>query len=263
MKLTQFPSINVSNLVSAFVGRSTMPKLLIAGAATAIATVSFTGGVTAQTPQDSPQLNLVDGGAIAQVQLKGNPRANSVLNVPNAPRSNASNSRSLASEINEETLRIETAENATLFIFDDDPLLENGFPAYGNSFITQGYIYRAGTLNGSNGVNEDGSPEFPERVLGTWVCRGWFVNEDGAVAESGALVITSQTFNFGEEFGNEMIVTDGFELAEVGVPVNRAITGGTGRFRRGLGQATQVFLGVNGTEGFNLRHEIVIEQPQH
>jgi hypothetical protein len=39
---------------------------------------------------------------------------------------------------------------------------EDDLPAYGNSFITQGYIYEYGTLNGSNGVLPNGKPEFPD-----------------------------------------------------------------------------------------------------
>lgn len=161
----------------------------------------------------------------------------------------------------DEVLRIETAENATLFVFDDAPLLDNGFPAYGNTFITQGYIYPAGTLNGGNGVNPDGSPEFPELVLGHWFCRGWFVNEDGAAASTGALVIATQIFNFGDEVGNQTIVTDGLELVDVGVPVTRAIIGGTGRYRAAVGEVHQVLLGPNATEGLNLQHEITISHP--
>ena len=61
-------------------------------------------------------------------------------------------------------VEVEVAEDGTRFVFDEAPLLENGYPAYGNAFVTQGYIYPAGTLDGTNGVNADGSPEFPELV---------------------------------------------------------------------------------------------------
>ena len=151
------------------------------------------------------------------------------------------------------------AEDATRFIFDDAPLLDNGFPAYGNSFVTQGYIYPAGTLNGSNGVNADGSPEFPELVLGRWVCRGWFINEAGALAESEEFVITHQLYNFGQALGNETLVSDGWEIADVDEPVARAITGGTGRYSSAGGEAVQKFLGFNTTEGVNLSFELSVE----
>jgi hypothetical protein len=42
-------------------------------------------------------------------------------------------------------------------------------PAHRNPFVTQGYVYPADTLKpGIDGVNEDGSPAFPDLVLGTW-----------------------------------------------------------------------------------------------
>ncbi|MDJ0703648.1 MAG: hypothetical protein QNJ46_10245 [Leptolyngbyaceae cyanobacterium MO_188.B28] len=158
----------------------------------------------------------------------------------------------------EAVLRIETAEDSTRFVFDDAPVLDNGFPAYGNSFITQGYIYPAGTLNGGDGVNADGSPQYPDKVIGRWVCKGWFVSQEGAAATSGELVITTQTFNFGEALGNRTIVTEGWELAEVGTPVKRAVIGGTGEFRNVDGEASQVVIGMNAIEGFNLRHELFL-----
>lgn len=158
-----------------------------------------------------------------------------------------------------EVLRFDVAEDGTRFVFDDAPLLANGFPAYGNSFVTQGYIYPAGTLNGSNGVNPDGSPEFPELVMGRWVCRGWFINEAGAAASEGEFVITTQTYNFGEELGERTIVSDGWELADVQKPVARAIIGGTGVYSQASGEAVQEFLGFNETEGVNLTFVLEVE----
>ena len=43
------------------------------------------------------------------------------------------------------------------------PGVRRRLSAHGNAFITQGYIYPAGTLTDSNGVNPDGTPEFPTR----------------------------------------------------------------------------------------------------
>ena len=58
-------------------------------------------------------------------------------------------------------MHFDVAESGSKFSFDEAPLLPSGFPAYGNAFITQGYIYPAGTLGADNGVNPNGSPEFP------------------------------------------------------------------------------------------------------
>jgi len=158
-----------------------------------------------------------------------------------------------------ETIAIDVAEDMTRFVFDPDVVHDDGMPRHGSAFITQGYIYPAGTLNGSNGVNEDGSPEFPDKVIGEWTCRGWFVGE-GAHAQSGPMVITTQLYNFGAELGNEMLVLEGYELADVGVAIERAITGGTGKYRSARGSAQQTFLGFNATEGVNLSLVIEVER---
>ena len=78
-----------------------------------------------------------------------------------------------------EVLKFDLAENGLRFIFAPTPVHEDGMPAYGNSFVTEGYIYPHGTLNGTNGVLENGAAEFPDKVIGKWTCRGWFVG-DGA-----------------------------------------------------------------------------------
>jgi hypothetical protein len=157
-------------------------------------------------------------------------------------------------------LEFDVAEDMSRFVFDEAPVDDNGMPAHGNPFITVGYLYPKGTLNGSNGVLEDGSPEFPDQVLGTWVCRGWFYG-DGGAATAGPWVITTQIYNFGEEYGEVTLVSEGYELADVGVPVKRAITGGTGPYSQVRGEANQTFLGFNGSEGVNLTFTIELDQP--
>lgn len=154
-------------------------------------------------------------------------------------------------------LRFDVAENATRFVFDPDLLHDDGLPAYGASFVTQGYIYPAGTLDETNGVTADGSPEFPDQVLGQWICRGWFIG-DGAHTSSGAWVVTTQTYTFGSVDGGAAIVSDGHELTDVGVAVDRAVIGGTGSFAGAGGAATQSLLGFNAVEGVNLEFEITL-----
>jgi hypothetical protein len=156
------------------------------------------------------------------------------------------------------TLKFDVAEDMTRFAFDPDHAYEeDGLPAHGSFFVTQGYIYPEGTLDGSNGVNPDGSPEFPELVIGSWTCYGTFIGE-GAHASSGAMVLTTQIYNFGDELGDQMIVSDGYELADVGVPIQRAITGGTDEYDDARGEVTQRFLGFNASEGFNLTYELEV-----
>ena len=160
-------------------------------------------------------------------------------------------------------LKFDVAESMPKFVFDEAPVLPSGLPAYGNPFITQGYIYPYRTLDGTNGVLADGSPEFPELVIGEWTCRGYFIG-NGAETTTGPWVITTQLYDFYESSGfvegrqssRSNLITDGYEIADVGVAVTRPVTGGTGRFQRSRGQARQKLLGFNASEGVNLRFRI-------
>jgi hypothetical protein len=151
----------------------------------------------------------------------------------------------------------DVSENAKRFVFDETPLHDDGAPAYGNEFVTEGYIYPFGTLNGTNGVNPDGSPEFPDRVIGRWTCRGWHVGE-GAKTVSGPWVITHQLYDLGDRPGQVTLTTDGLELVDIGVPVKRAVIGGTGPYAEARGEATQTMIGFNQLNGANLRVEIKV-----
>jgi hypothetical protein len=158
-----------------------------------------------------------------------------------------------------QVLKFDIAEDGNRFAFDEEPVFEDGMPAYGNSFVTEGYIYPEGTLNGSNGVLENGEPEFPELVLGRWTCYGWFVNEGGH-STTGPMVITTQIFDLGEAYGDTTIVTDGYELADFNVSVKRAITGGTGEYVDASGEAVQELLGFTEQMGVNIRYELRISE---
>jgi hypothetical protein len=164
-----------------------------------------------------------------------------------------------------DTLEVDIAEDGTRFVIDEAPVFDDGFPAHGNAFITQGYIYPAGTLTDSNGVNPDGSPEFPDQVIGEWSCTGYFIGE-GAHATEGAWVYSTQLFAFGDnaDTGAETIVVTGYEGVEVGAIVTGAITGGTGSYATAIGEADQELLGINNPElptmGINKTVELNIEQ---
>ena len=149
-------------------------------------------------------------------------------------------------------LRFDIAENGSRFSFDAEPVDENGLPAYGGEFITQGYLYPHGFLDTHNGVMEDGSPAYPNEVLGRWVCRGWHIGE-GASTVTGPWVVTTQIFDLKEEFGKQTIITEGYELSDIDLPINRAITGGTGKYSRARGNSTQKLLGFNQSQGVNVR----------
>ncbi len=159
------------------------------------------------------------------------------------------------------TLNYDVSENMYRFSFSDAPVFEDGLPAYGNTFITQGYVYPDGFLDEHTGTKADGSPAFPDEVLGIWTCRGYFVG-DGAHTESGAMVITTQHWDLYEKPGYKpgkksdfVLTNEGYESAEVDVPWHRPITGGTDEYAGAKGEAIQRFLGLNPSEGFDLRVE--------
>lgn len=157
------------------------------------------------------------------------------------------------------TVKFDVAEDATRFVFDEEPVDEDGLPEYGNPFVTQGYIYPEGTLGESNGVKANGEPEFPDKVIGEWTCRGWFVGE-GAATKSGPWVVTTQLYDLGDKPGEVTLVTDGSEISDIGEEAKRAITGGTGPYKRAAGEGGQTLLGFNATEGVNLRFEFKVEK---
>ena len=154
---------------------------------------------------------------------------------------------------------LEVAEDFTRLVADEAPVFEeDGFPAYGNPFITQGYLYPEGTLTCEegtcNGVLEDGSPEFPDKVIGEWTCWGYHIG-DGMHTESGPVVVTTQLFNFGstDTAGAETLVSMGYERMDTSIPFLRAVTGGTGRYYAASGEQIQSFLGFNGIDGVSLQ----------
>jgi len=165
------------------------------------------------------------------------------------------------SEMQEEVqiLEFDVAEDMNRFIFDKDIAYDDGMPADGSSFITRGYLYEPGTLNESNGVNPDGSPEFPEKVIGEWICQGYMINDAGH-ATGGVWVFSTQFFQLGDEPGAQTLVTTGYELADVGVAIARAVTGGSGDYKTARGESSQTLLGLNATEGVNLRVQIAVQQ---
>ena len=184
--------------------------------------------------------------------LPAAPAAQAAANLPEPAGSQSSNAQG-------RRLQFDVAEDMTRFIFDQDVAYEDGLPADGSSFITRGYIYEYGTLEGGNGVNPDGSPEFPDKVLGEWICSGYMINDAGH-ATGGVWVFSTQFFQLGDEPGAQTIVTTGYELADVDAAIARAITGGTGDFKTARGESKQTLLGLNATEGVNLRVEFVVQK---
>ena len=152
----------------------------------------------------------------------------------------------------EAPMAFDVAEDHTRIFMAAAPLHENGMPAHGNAFVSQGYIYPEGTLaDGTVGVLEDGSPAFPELVLGTWTCDGYFVGEGGN-ATTGVWIISRQTFAFND---GATVVTQGTEIADIGQPNLRPVTGATGDFADVDGGLIQTTLGFNDFWGLSATYE--------
>jgi hypothetical protein len=76
-------------------------------------------------------------------------------------------------------------------------------------------------------------------VLGTWTCDGYFVGEGGN-ATSGVWIISRQTFVFDD---GATVVTQGTEIADIGQPNLRPVSGATGEFASIEGGLIQTTLG--------------------
>ncbi len=157
----------------------------------------------------------------------------------------------LSSTAHAEVMRFQVAEDGNRFAYDESRVYDDGMPAHGSGFVTQGYIYPDGTLSGTNGVLADGSPEFPDKVIGEWICYGYMIGEAGH-ATSGAWVVSTQIYQFNGDYDGATVITNGFEIADVNVPVSRAVTGGTGSFTGAVGEQTQALLGFTEQMGVNL-----------
>ncbi|MDU9006907.1 hypothetical protein [Sedimentitalea todarodis] len=147
----------------------------------------------------------------------------------------------------------DVAEDLSRFVYASDPVFDDGMPAYGNAFISQGYIYPAGTLDGGvEGTLANGDPAFPDLVIGEWTCDGYFV-ADGMRTETGAMVITRQVYRFND---GDLLISHGPELADPGVSVTRAVTGGTVDYAEAPAEITQVMLGMSDGYGVRLQVEL-------
>ncbi len=152
-------------------------------------------------------------------------------------------------------MRFQVAEDGNRFVFGKEQLFPDGMPAYGSPFVTQGYLYPEGTLNGTNGVLPNGEAEFPDLVIGTWTCYGYMIGE-GAHATTGEWVVSTQIYKFNN---GDTVVSNGFEIADLDMPVSRAITGGTGEFASASGEQVQVLHGFTEAMGVNLTVELKVE----
>jgi hypothetical protein len=162
----------------------------------------------------------------------------------------------LAATAGEPLTAFDVAEDLSRFVFAPTPVFDDGMPAYGNAFVTQGYVYPAGTLDGGvEGTLPNGDPAFPDLVIGEWTCDGFFVG-DGAHTASGIIVVTRQVYRFND---GDLLISQGPELADAGVMVTRAVTGGTGDYADAPGELAQTLLGMS--DGFGVRLQVELRAP--
>ncbi len=79
---------------------------------------------------------------------------------------------------------------------------------------------------------------------------------EGAATRTGPWVVTHQFYDFAETPGEASFTTDGVELVDIDVAIKRPITGGTGPYKSMRGEAIQTMIGINSSDGVNLRFEI-------
>jgi hypothetical protein len=88
---------------------------------------------------------------------------------------------------------IEVVETGSRFVPYEHFVDDGGVPTRGNFFETDGYLYQRGTLTCTDGTcdgvvyDEQGvpSPEFPDKIIGSWTCYGTEVADAAATMTGG------------------------------------------------------------------------------
>ena len=140
-----------------------------------------------------------------------------------------------------QTFVLDVAIDAHTLGLNNDPTAA-GTPARGTTFIVNGKIYPGGTI--PSGVT-DFDPDTAPGSIGTWVCRGVFLADFADIFVNGSAALafdTTQIFLLSTD--KNALFTEGFE-GNVGVTTHRAVTGGTGHYRRVTGTLKQQTIGVN------------------
>ena len=113
------------------------------------------------------------------------------------------------------------------------------------------------------GILSDGSPAAPEEVIGIFTVRGYFIG--GSVfAETGPwttgtvhIVFFDETgWEEGKLVGKNTFTVVGYELSDIDLPYQMAVTGGTGKYRNLGGQAAVINLGMGAYSNQRLRYSI-------
>lgn len=161
------------------------------------------------------------------------------------------------------SLKLNICCNGQSFAFIDPH--QSAVPGNGATFVVQGVIYpgdyfathgdNAGLIAGSGGavVAQD-----PQLVLGTWYCRGWFINQ-GMASTSGPFVATTQIYDLNTAPRKKgTLISDGIELIDMNTPWQRAITGGSGVYKGAKGEVTQKAISANASTLFNFTFDFAL-----
>jgi hypothetical protein len=219
---------------------ATMEKMTLPAARSRLAPKQQAHSDGTEGNQDMKLTNLILAGAVAGTSL-------------------AAHAAPSAAAAGEPLTAFDVAEDLSRFVFAPAPVFDDGMPAYGNAFVTQGYVYPAGTLDGGvEGTLPNGNPAFPDLVIGEWTCDGFFVG-DGAHARTGVIVVTRQVIVFDD---GDLLITQGPELAETQVEVVRAVTGGTGDYLNAPADIRQTLLGMSDGYGVRLQMQFAEDTAQ-
>ncbi|MBK6313035.1 MAG: hypothetical protein IPF53_01620 [Blastocatellia bacterium] len=153
------------------------------------------------------------------------------------------------------TLSVDVATDASSFRFGrETSLLE---ARRGDTFIVEGRIYPAGTIEPGGSLEAPGpfDPTSAPGSIGTWVLRGTF-NHDFTEILAGAspFVFGTQYFMFDD---GRVLVSEG---GHGGPPQLRTIIGGAGDLSGATGEVLEEIIGVNGTGLFNQRFTFQIRK---
>ena len=153
------------------------------------------------------------------------------------------------------TLSVDVATDASSFRFGrETSLLE---ARRGDTFIVEGRIYPAGTIEPGGSLEAPGpfDPTSAPGSIGTWVLRGTF-NHDFTEILAGAspFVFGTQYFMFDD---GRVLVSEG---GHGGPPQLRTIIGGAGDLSGATGEVLEEIIGVNGTGLFNQRFPFQIRK---
>lgn len=114
---------------------------------------------------------------------------------------------------------------------------------YGTSFLVEGNLYPAGTIQGEE-FDPEGAP-----ASGHWFCRGWIMGRSDR-EEPG--VLTTQEYLLeritdASPYPRSQLASSGIEPGPVGASVPRSLIGGTGEFAGSRGEVIQRVTGTNTT----------------